>query len=67
MQRMGHDSMRAALIYQHATQGADRKIADAMEALIVQHERQAEDVDEQVAESASVGALDARGMHAEGR
>ena len=35
MTRMGHDSMRAALIYQHNTQGADRKIADAMEALIV--------------------------------
>jgi len=34
MTRMGHDSMRAALIYQHNTQGADRKIADAMEALI---------------------------------
>jgi hypothetical protein len=27
--------MRAALIYQHNTQGADRKIADAIEALIV--------------------------------
>ena len=34
MTRMGHDSMRAALIYQHKTQGADRKIADAMEAVI---------------------------------
>jgi len=31
----GHDSMRAALIYQHNTQGADRKIADAIETLIV--------------------------------
>ena len=38
MTRMGHDSMRAALIYQHNTQGADRKIADAMEALIATHE-----------------------------
>ncbi len=28
MTRMGHASMRAALIYQHKTQGADRKIAD---------------------------------------
>jgi len=37
MTRMGHDSMRAALIYQHNTQGADRKIADAMGALIDQH------------------------------
>jgi integrase len=26
MARMGHDSMRAALIYQHANQSADRKI-----------------------------------------
>jgi integrase len=38
MTRMGHDSMRAALIYQHRTQGADRRIADAMEHLIEQHE-----------------------------
>jgi integrase len=39
MTRMGHDSMRAALIYQHNTHGADRKIADAMEALIADQER----------------------------
>ncbi|WP_327590319.1 tyrosine-type recombinase/integrase [Nonomuraea sp. NBC_00507] len=30
MQRMGHDSVRAALIYQHSTADADRRIADAM-------------------------------------
>jgi hypothetical protein len=42
MSRMGHDSMRAALIYQHKTQGADRKIADAMEALISDVETSAE-------------------------
>jgi integrase len=29
--RMGHDSDRAALIYQHATRDADRKIADALD------------------------------------
>jgi hypothetical protein len=40
MTRMGHDSMRAALIYQHKTQGADRKIAERLEALI-QTDRQA--------------------------
>ena len=34
MARMGHDSMRAALIYQHRTGGGDRRIADAMENLI---------------------------------
>ena len=30
MERMGHDTMRAALIYQHSTRDADRRIADAM-------------------------------------
>ena len=30
MQRMGHDSVRAAMIYQHSTQEADQRIADAM-------------------------------------
>jgi hypothetical protein len=30
MQRMGHDSVRAAMIYQHSTQEADWRIADAM-------------------------------------
>jgi integrase len=38
MARMGHDSMRAALIYQHENQTADRKIADAIEGLIAEHE-----------------------------
>jgi integrase len=38
MTRMGHDSMRAALIYQHRTQGADRRIAAAMEELIGKHD-----------------------------
>jgi integrase len=36
MSRMGHDSMRAALIYQHTTQKADRKIADALELLLAE-------------------------------
>lgn len=31
---MGRDSDRAALIYQHATRGADRKIADSLDARI---------------------------------
>jgi integrase len=34
MARMGHDSMNAAIIYQHATREADRVIADALEARI---------------------------------
>ncbi|MEU8176376.1 tyrosine-type recombinase/integrase [Microbispora hainanensis] len=32
--RMGHDSDQAALIYQHATRDADRKIADALSARV---------------------------------
>ena len=31
MERMGHDSTRAALIYQHATREADSRIADALD------------------------------------
>ena len=34
MHRMGHGSMRAALIYQHATSSRDREIADALGARI---------------------------------
>jgi integrase len=34
MHRMGHGSMRAALIYQHASTERDRHIADVMEALV---------------------------------
>jgi hypothetical protein len=30
MQRMGHDTMRAALVYQQTSQDADRRIADAL-------------------------------------
>lgn len=34
MLRMGHDSMRAALIYQHATQSGDERIAQALDGLL---------------------------------
>jgi hypothetical protein len=34
MHRMGHGSMRAALIYRHATNARDRSIADALSALV---------------------------------
>ena len=34
MYRMGHGSMRAALIYQHATNQRDREIADSLQKLI---------------------------------
>jgi hypothetical protein len=31
MARMGHDSERAAMIYQHQARGADRAITDAID------------------------------------
>jgi integrase len=34
MGRMGHASMRAALIYQHATKERDRLIAESMDVLL---------------------------------
>ena len=34
MNRIGHSSTRAAMIYQHATRDRDRAIAEALDALI---------------------------------
>jgi len=34
MQRMGHSTMRAALIYQHATEARSRDLADRLDALV---------------------------------
>ncbi|MPY79186.1 MAG: tyrosine-type recombinase/integrase, partial [Actinophytocola sp.] len=37
MARMGHDDMRAALIYQRATSDADERIADSLSRLVDEH------------------------------
>ena len=39
MERMGHDSMRTALIYKHRTAAASQAVADAMSAQIEAFER----------------------------
>jgi integrase len=39
--RMGHDSARAALIYQHATRDANQKIADALSARVEAEQKKA--------------------------
>lgn len=44
MARMGHDSERAALIYQHEARGADQRITNAIDAH-VQTERDRDDDD----------------------
>jgi integrase len=38
MARMGHDNPRAALIYQHATSGADRAVAAALDEALRAHQ-----------------------------
>ncbi|MEU7889281.1 site-specific integrase [Microbispora bryophytorum] len=38
MARMGHDNVRAAMIYQHAVRGADKAITDAIDRQIIRRE-----------------------------
>lgn len=38
MARMGHDNVRAAMIYQHAVRGADKVITDAINRELAGHE-----------------------------
>jgi hypothetical protein len=46
MARIGHDSVRAAIIYQHATTEADARIAAALEAALAGDEDQADEDDD---------------------
>ena len=46
MARMGHDSMNAAIIYQHATRQADRAIANALDDQLRAGNRRDEDPDQ---------------------
>ena len=41
MARMGHDDMRAALIYQRATSEADQQIAERLCGLVDEHQDRA--------------------------
>lgn len=52
MMRMGHDSERAALIYQHEARGADQRITDAIDSHIQAERHQGDDDD-----NGSAGAL----------
>ncbi len=52
MARMGHDSERAAIIYQHTAQGADAAITEAMDSRV-----QAEQADDEDGDDGAVGAL----------
>jgi len=45
MTRMGHDSERAALIYQHQARGADKRITDAIDSHVQAERDQGDDDD----------------------
>jgi integrase len=47
MARMGHDDMRAALIYQRATSDADQQIADRLSKLVDRHRKGVEPEDDE--------------------
>jgi integrase len=49
MARMGHDSERAAMIYQHEARGADKAITDAIDAHVDDEQRQDDDGDDGLA------------------
>jgi hypothetical protein len=43
MARMGHDNVRAAMIYQHAVRGADQAITDAIDQQLKQLDERDDD------------------------
>ena len=45
MSRMGHDSERAAMIYQHVARGADKAITDAIDMHVEDEKRKDADED----------------------
>jgi integrase len=55
MARMGHDSERAALIYQHQARGADQAITDAIDRHVQAEQRGSEDDDGTAGVLAPVG------------
>lgn len=55
MMRMGHDSERAALIYQHEARGADEATTSAIDSHVQAEQRSDEDDDGQAGGLAPVG------------
>ena len=51
MTRMGHDSERAALIYQHEARGADHRITDAIDSHVHAERNDQGDDDDGAAEA----------------
>ncbi|HWC80661.1 MAG TPA: tyrosine-type recombinase/integrase [Pseudonocardiaceae bacterium] len=55
MARMGHDDMRAALIYQRATSEADKQIADRLSEMVDRHRKGEVDDDENASDDGDEG------------
>jgi integrase len=55
MARMGHDSERAAMIYEHEARGADQAITDAIDTHVQAEQRSDEDDDGQAGTLVPVG------------
>ena len=55
MARMGHDSERAAMIYQHEARGADKTITSAIDAHITSEQQGRDDDDGQAGALVPVG------------
>jgi hypothetical protein len=56
MARMGHDSARAAMIYQHEARGADKAITDAIDAHLTDEQLGDDDGDDGASGVPSIGA-----------
>ena len=61
MARMGHDSERAAIIYQHEARGADATIANAIDAHVESEQGKGRDDDGASGTVGHAGTLMARG------
>jgi integrase len=63
MTRMGHDSPRAAMIYQHSTTIEDRAIADRLSGLVDAHRNESEDIDRADDPAKDDDSDDSMGVH----
>jgi hypothetical protein len=57
MRRMGHSSIRAAMVYQHATDERDREIADLLAGLVDKYRKQQNESDDDDDDDGAAGAL----------
>jgi integrase len=62
MARMGHDNERAALIYQHASNKADRKVAEGLDELLKETRAAGDEDNDEDEDEDNAGEAGARGL-----